>query len=263
MKKLLSLIVALLTFQSGVARAQFDTSGINAALTKLFGETTAFSARATVQVYDKNQKEKLITPIAFAFLDGKMRIEVDASQIRSGGAPPAGMAQLKELKLDIATSIIRPDKKARYFIFPRHQAFVNQDMTPEEVAPFQTKPKVTKQELGKETVDGHPCIKSRVVIASDGGKNEEATVWYATDLKNFPIQIMTREKEDTVVVRFREVQLAKPDIRTFDPPAGYKQFLDMQIFLASLLPQEAPRTTNSTKPPAKQSAPAPKTTKKK
>ena len=51
--------------------------------------------------------------------------------------------------------------------------------------------KLEMTELGKETVDGHPCVKSKATVTDKDGKKYESLVWNATDMKNFPVKIET------------------------------------------------------------------------
>jgi hypothetical protein len=164
-----------------------------------------------------------------------MRIEIDTTQIRNKDMPAAGAAALKQLNLDRVISVTRPDKKATFIIFPGQQAIVKSPMTASDVESFQKTPKIKKVEIGKETLDGHPCVKNRVTITNDKGAREESTVWNATDLKDFPVQIMTKENDDTVVIRYRQIQFAKPAAATFDAPPGYKEYADVNAFMAGLM----------------------------
>jgi len=200
-------------------------------LSKLFGDTTAFSAKAEVQVFDKNQKEKMNAPLDFAMLDNNVRVEMETARIKNKDMPDGAAAMLKQFGLDRVTSIIRPDKKTIYLIIPSQQSLVATPMPQPDVDVFYSKPKIEKAELGKETLDGHPCVKNKVVFTGDKGEKHECTVWYATDLKNFPVQILTQEKDDTVILRYRQVQLAKPAAKQFDVPTGYQEYTDVQAMM--------------------------------
>ncbi|HWU39050.1 MAG TPA: DUF4412 domain-containing protein, partial [Candidatus Acidoferrum sp.] len=81
--------------------------------------------------------------------------------------------------------------------------------------------KLEKIALGKETLDGHACVKNKASIRNDKGSVLEAITWNAADLKDFPLQIEMKEKENTVRMHFTQVSLAKPDDRQFEVPAGY------------------------------------------
>ena len=72
--------------------------------------------------------------------------------------------------------------------------------------------------VAKEVVDGHPCVKNKVIVTAEQAQTVEAICWNATDLKDFPIQIQTHEKEVTSVMHFRELQFQKPDAALFEPP---------------------------------------------
>jgi hypothetical protein len=197
-------------------------------LTKLFGDITAFSAKADVRVVDKTQKESMTMTMNFAFLDSKVRVEIDMAQMKGKDMPPGAAESMKQMGMDRIVSVIRPDKKAMYMIFSGMQSYVNMPPPKEDAAMLEKNPKIEKQVLGKETIDGHPCVRHKVVVTDDTGKKNEAIVWNATDLKDFPVQVQTTEKDNTVVMHYREVQFARPDARQFDPPGGFTEYGDMQ-----------------------------------
>ena len=232
-----SALIAL-ALARGAAFAQLEapgqTAGVNAALTKLFGDLTAFSAKATITVYGKDQKEKISTPMDFALLDNKVRVEIDTAKIRNKDMPAVGAEALKQLGMDRVVSVIRPDTRANFIIFPGLQCYVKTTLSKEEVEAYEKKPKLHKIETGKETLDGHVCVKNRVVVTDDKGGKQEATIWNATDLKDFPVQIMTKEKEDTVVIRYRQIQLAKPDAKSYDAPVGFQEYSSVEALMAGL-----------------------------
>jgi hypothetical protein len=251
MKKSFAPAVAVLFASAAAASAQMEMpgspAGVNAALTKLFGDVKAFSAKAAVQVLDKNQAEKISTPMDFALLDGKIRVEVDISRVKNRDVSASAMAGMKQFGMDRVVSIVRPDKMASYIIFPGIQSYVNMPLPKADRETYVKTPRIEKTPLGKETLDGHPCVKNKVVMTDDQGRKHEATVWNASDLKDFPVQIQTREKEDTVVMRYRQIQLAKPDVKKFEPPADFKAYDDM----TSLMQGAMTRAMNSGGSPPK------------
>jgi len=202
-----------------------------ALLSGLYGDVTAFTAKAEVRVYGKDKKEKSVTPFDFAQLDNKVRAEVEMSKMVNKDVPEAAAGALKQMGIDRVISISRQDKKATYVIVPGIQSYVNMPMSKEEIESAEAKPKVEKTELGKETLDGHACVKNKVIITDNKGEKHESTVWFATDLKDFPVQVLTKEKDDTVIMRYRQVQFTKPDAKQFDTPAGYQEFNDMQAMM--------------------------------
>src|SRR5207249_2517026 len=84
--------------------------------------------------------------------------------------------------------------------------------------------KVEKTTLGKETVDGHPCAKNQVVVKNGTNVVLTATTWNASDLKDFPVQVVTKEKDMTSIMHFQEILFVRLDAKQFEPPAGFKQY---------------------------------------
>ncbi len=198
--------------------------GLNAALLKLFGDTTGFSAQAHVRVLDKAQDEIMALPMTFAMLDGKVRAEIDLGQAKAKELSKEDLAALKQLRMERVTSIVRPDKGTTIAIYPEHRAYAEMPMTPEDVADLKRDYKVAKQPVGKETIDGHPVEKHKIVVTGENNQRHEAFVWNATDLKDFPIRIQLNQGENTLVMQFKDVKLARPDARQFDPPNRFTKY---------------------------------------
>jgi hypothetical protein len=204
---------------------------LNSAMLKLFGSATAFTARADVQVLDPKEVEQLRTPMTFANLDGRLRVEIDMSQMRGKDLPPATVAGLKQLGMDRVVSLLRTDKKLKYIIYPNAQSYVSLPLPKEETAVANQNLKVEKTALAKETVDGHPCVKNQVVVKSGEKVMLTATTWNASDLKDFPVQIITKEKDMTSIMRFQQILFVRLDAKQFEPPAGFKQYSDPETLV--------------------------------
>jgi hypothetical protein len=114
--------------------------------------------------------------------------------------------------------------------------------------------------LAQEKMEGHPCVKQRVVITDDKAEKHEATVWTATDLRNFPVCVATREGNDTVVMRFRQVQFTRADAKVFELPTGYTEYADMQSLMAGAVVKYMRGHSSSTpaQAPAKPASPTKK-----
>jgi hypothetical protein len=82
--------------------------------------------------------------------------------------------------------------------------------------------------LGKETLNGHPCVKSKVVLTDDKGQKQEITVWDASDLKNFPIKVQMTEEGQNIVMQYKDIQFSKPETKQFEPPTGFAKYDTMQ-----------------------------------
>jgi hypothetical protein len=231
------IVCALLGVPAARAQSPLTGSagGVNAALTKLFGDVKAFSARAEVTVYGSNQTEKIVAPLEVALLDNKFRTEVDVTRMRNKDVPAGAMDGMKQLGLERTISIVRPDKKANYIIFPGAQAYVNMPLGKEELDLYEKSVQVEKTALGKETLDGRPCVKNKVTITDPAGRKQEATVWNASDLKDFPVQVLVKEGDDTVIMRYRDIKLAPPDAKLFEPPTGFKEYSDVQALMQAVM----------------------------
>ena len=224
----------LLLLAGFTASAQMPASGMSGAMLKLFGNITAFSAKAEVQVLDKDQSEVMKMPLDFSLLENKIRIVTDLSQMKSRNMPPGTASSLKQMGLAQIISIIRPDQQAVWVLYPDQKCLLKMAMSKADAEAARTSAKLEKTPLGNETIDGHPCIKQKVVLVNAQGGKVEATTWNATDLKDFPVQIQTQENGNTSFMRFKQVQFVKPDARQFEPPAGYTQYNDQQEMIMAL-----------------------------
>ena len=222
---------------AGVAHAQMPAGGPpgwNAAMTKLFGDIKAFSAKAEMRALDKAGQPAIQVPMNFALLDNKVRMDIDMTQLKGPQAPPDQVALLKQMAMDRVACIVALDKKAMQLIFPSLAAYVETPLPEDEAAALNNDLKLHKTPLGKETIDGHPCVKNRVVMTDTKGQKAEAVVWNATDLKEFPVQMQMNDKETTVVMRYKEVRLSKPDAKQFDAPTGFTKHADMQQLMLAI-----------------------------
>lgn len=265
-------LIGGLLLWAGSALAQFDgpgATGVSASLIRLFGTNNAFTAQAEVQVLDKNNKERVGTPMTFTLLGTKIRVEVDMTRMRNRDQPNA-IAQVKPLGLDHVISIIHPEQRTTLIAFPKLRSFVKLDMPPTESEAFLQRTKIERSVVGKEKMEGHSCVKQRVVLTDDSGKKSEATVWTATDLRDFPVCVATRENEGTVVIRFRQIQFTQAEASKFAAPAGFGEFADIQALMGgpvvkfmrdngtAVKASPRPTTASPAKPTSPKPAPAPK-----
>lgn len=228
------LMAALLALvgQTAVAQMPRPTPGyLNAAMTKLFGDTKAFSSKAEVRMKNKAGEETMTMTMNFAFLDGKVRSEIDLGQIRSKDMPADAGAMMKQMGMDKMVTIVLPEKKVMLMIYPALSGYTEMPLPKDEAETVQSNFKIDKEKLAKETVDGHPCDKCKVTMTDDKGQKRDATVWQATDLKDFPIQMQMTEKDTTVVILYRDIKFAKPEASQFEGPAGFTKHDSMQAMM--------------------------------
>ncbi len=246
--KLFAGIVSLLW--AVAAPGQFADSPVSAGVVKLFGGVN-FVAKADVQVLDTNRQETLRTPLGFACLDGKMRVEIDMTRMTGKAVPPATVTAFKQIGLDRVVSIFRPDKKMIHLVFTGVRSYASMEMSPAEAEATQKNLKILKTVLGQETVDHHPCIRNKVLIKnSKGAVLLEATTWNATDLKDFPVQIAVPAKDSTTILRFSQIQIGRPPAAQFEPPAGFTKYHSPEtLVLAARMTQTAPTAPTRTAAP--------------
>ncbi len=206
-------------------------TGLNAAMTKLFGEFTAFSARTAVTMKDKAQNETLKMPMDFSLRDGKIRADVDLGQLKSRDLTPEMATQLKQIGMDKMLTIVRPDKKTTLVVYPALKAYADVPMSKQEADDLDQTYKVVKTKIGPETVDGHACVKYRVTVTNEKGDKNEALVWCATDLKEFPVQMQLIQPEGSVVMLFQNVRLEKPELNVFEAPSGYRRYTSVDLLM--------------------------------
>jgi hypothetical protein len=229
MKILTSVVGALaliLLTTSNQVYAQFPggtPSAISPGLVKLFGENNAFSAKAEMQMADPESGKPMSITSSMAFLNGKIRSEIDLSAVSGMQFPAEALAQMKQLGLDRVVSIVEPGKPI-LLIYPNIKGVLH--MPVQENKTDGKDATLTKTEQGKETIDGHPCTKQKVTV-TQGNEKQDFLVWSANDMKNFPLRIQTLEQEPKVTVTFKNVSFTKPDAAQFEAPKDYKKYDNM------------------------------------
>jgi hypothetical protein len=237
MKKLF-LILSLAVLALGIvpANAQFGPPGggsrgpsFGGATGKLFGDNQSFSATLEFQTTDPSSNA-ITMPGKISFDAGKSRFEMNMTEVKGGQMPPDAAAQMKSMGMDTMVSLSRPDKKTVYLIYPGLQSYVENPM-PEKAAATGDDFKIETTEAGKETVEGHDCVKNQVVVTDKDGKKHESTVWNATDLKKFPVKIVTSEQGQNSTMLFKKISFDKPAASNFEVPASFQKYDNMQTMM--------------------------------
>jgi len=144
--------------------------------------------------------------------------------------PPSAAAQMKSMGLDQMITISHPKESSTYIIYPGLESYVQMTL-PDKSAATNDNFKVATTEIGKETVDGHPCVENKVTVTDDKGVAHESTVWNATDLKNFPVKIVNAEQGNEITMTFQNISLTKPAASAFEVPTGYTKYDDMRTMM--------------------------------
>ncbi len=222
------LTLAIGFFAASIAIAQptgAPTSpNFNAATSKLFGDNQAFSATMELQTTDPEKGDALTMPGKISFDSGKSRFEMDMAEMKSSRISPAQAAQMKQMGMSAIVTIGRPDKKNSYLIYPGLQSYVEMPMQDAEASASPNDYKIQMTELGKETVDGHPCVKNQVIVTDKQSNTNQFITWNATDLKNFPVRVQVAGESKPTTMSFKNVSFDKPAATQFDPPAGYTKY---------------------------------------
>jgi hypothetical protein len=223
----LSLGLAPAYSQIGAPSAMPDFGGDTA---KLFGDNQTFSA--TLQIQSTDNSGKAITmPGKISFDAGKARFEFNMTAVQGSAMPPAAIAQMKSMGLDQMVAVARPDKKIAWLIYPGMQSYVQNTLSDAQADATTNDFKIESTEIGKETVDNHPCLENKIVIIGKDGNKHEFTAWNATDLNNFPVKIQTDAQGHSTTLLFRSVSFAKPDASLFEVPSGYTSYANVQVMM--------------------------------
>lgn len=243
MKILTAWAIALLfLISASTSRAQFGPGGgggmgapkgpeLGGAMAKLFGEHTGFSATIEMQTKVAKKPEPVVMPGKLSFLEGKSRFELDMTQTKGTGMRPEQAGQMKAMGMGEMVMISRPDKKLSYLAYPGLQSHVEMPLQEADAAVTGAKYKVETTEVGKETVDGHSCVKNKVLVTDEQGRKLESTVWNASDLKGFPVKIESVQNSTPVTMIFRDIKLSKPDASLFEAPANSTKYTDMMTMM--------------------------------
>jgi hypothetical protein len=196
---------------------------LGGAMSKLFGDNQVFSAGLETQIAPKSGKP-MTMPGQIFFDAGKSRFEINLADMKGGKMSPDTVSQMKSMGMDQMVTIARPDKMLAYMVYPGLQSYAPIQLSKGDRTPTEGDFKVEIAEIGKETVDGHPCVKNKYTVIDKDGAKHESTVWNATDLKKFPVKIQTTEGSDEVTMLFKNVSLTKPAAKLFEAPADFQKY---------------------------------------
>jgi len=232
--------LALATAQAQPQRAGGGAGGphFGAAFSKLFGANQAFSARIEVEASDPASGQTMTIPGKMSFDTGNTRFEMNLSEMKGAKMNPQMIAQIKQMGMDSMVAITRPDKKSAYVIYTDLKSYLVAPLTDKDdtASPDDFKTEVT--ELGKETFDGHDCVKNKVVVSDKEGNKHESTVWNAKDLKNFPVKVVSNEQGRATVIVFKDVNFKKPAASDFEAPADFTQYTSQQAMMQAIMAKQ-------------------------
>ena len=237
MRTLLSFVLAggLLTATALAQRGPMggQPPGLDPIMAKIFGSIKGFSAKAEMTM--NSSRGEVTMTVVYEMLAGKMRMEMDMASMMGAQMPPEAVAQIKMMGMDRMVNIALPETRQLYIIYPGAQSYIEMPIPQASPAADATKEsKVDYAEVGKETIDGHPCVKSKMTIDAGSGNAREGFLWAATDLKEFPLQIQFDDPRMKMTMRFKDVQLKEPDAGRFIPPADFTKYTNPQEMMQAV-----------------------------
>jgi len=262
MKKSLLLLGAALTLvsQSPVQAQMGSPSGsaADSALTRIFGTKLNFSATMELQILQivkPGTTNDLASTAKMFFADGNSRTEMDLTKMTGSKMPPHAMDQMKAMGMDQMVSITRNDTKNVYMIYPGLQSYAK--LTAPDASQSTNDYQIETTELGKETLDGHACVKNKYVVTNTKTTESISMIaWLASDLKNYPIKLEINSADSTrghkmptvTVMHFVDINTAKPDASLFEPPVGYHAYLNVQAMMQTEMMKKMGGGANGTMP---------------
>ena len=217
--------------------AQHDIG--SADMAKVFGKNQAFSATAVISIVDEKHTTPMSMETGYAFLKGNVRTELDMG--KDSKIPPQAIAQMKQMGMDRVVNIYRGDKKIVYLLYPGLKSYT--EIVPPSASDDKGQAKESKidvTQVGKDTVDGHPCVQNKITITADDGSQHEMLAWQATDMKDFPIKTEIKEGGATITTHFTNIKLSAPDAALFDPPSDFTKYGSAQEMMMSHMQQVKP-----------------------
>ena len=205
--------------------------GMNPSMTRFFGGNTNFIAKAEVHVLDKNQHETTSMNMGFEMLGSKIRVDINMAEVKSKEMSPEFATTMKQMGMDQMITIELPEKKSIITIYPGLKSYTESPMPKEEVEGAFKTYQTQKTRLAKETIDSHPCEKNDMTFAEEKGAKEHVTLWNATDMKDFPVQIQMTVDDSVMIMKFKDVKLGRPDASHFEAPAGLTLYEDLNTLM--------------------------------
>lgn len=203
--------------------------GLDAMMTKFFGDIKAFSATGNMSL--KAAGDDMTMPMEFAMLEEKVRMDFDLTQMKSAKMPGGMGAQLKQMGMDKMATVMDNTKKSVLIIYPGLKSYVEMPVPKEQAELMQKDIKFETAELGEETIEGHPCKKNKLSFTDEKGKKREALIWNAKDLKNFPIKIQTSQDGNDVTLLYSNIKLEKPEAKLFVTPDDHTKYDNIQALM--------------------------------
>jgi outer membrane lipoprotein-sorting protein len=159
----------------------------------------------------------------------KMPQEMSATVIsNSGGRTATSKFYMKggKVRMEMEAAggmytIARRDLKKVWVVMPPNKSYMEMEEGKEQqqLPEDKVKGEVSRKEVGKETIDGHPTVKYEVTAKVDE-KTMTTYQWMATDI-NFPVKAAA--VDGSWSVEYKDIKIGGQSDDLFELPAGYKK----------------------------------------
>lgn len=191
----------------------FEMKGMTVPAYMDFGDRDFSSDLVMTTLFRKDNKEFVVRG-RLAKRGENFRSDLDMTEAMKAESKEDREAAARLLKW---TFIEREKEMKSYTLYPEVKKYLEVTLTPSEME----RPKVVKERLGEETVDGKRCVKYRVTITEKGGPAHEGLIWEARDFANFIIRSEFEEKDYRHVMELKNLRLVSPPPSLFQIPRDY------------------------------------------
>ena len=115
--------------------------------------------------------------------------------------------------------IARMDKKITWMLMPEQKMYMETKLKPGSVPVEKDSTQVEKVLVGKDTVDGKPATKYKIIFSGDKEKN--AVYQWFLDANGFPAK--TAALDDSWSHEYKNIKQGKQPTDLFEVPEGYKK----------------------------------------
>jgi hypothetical protein len=174
-----------------------DMPLVSAALLKAMEGSTAFVARAEVEVKYQTDPKPTTAVGVCAWQEKMLRWDINVSQFSGPLVSPQTAGAVNRLKLGPFVLLARSDRKLATLVLSGAKAYLETNiLDPDRNRPRQRIP------LGNEVLDGESCAKEKFSL-SFGKRRTDVVVWNSQEQLRSPRQVKIFLESGTVLVRFR------------------------------------------------------------
>ncbi|MFH1036085.1 MAG: DUF4412 domain-containing protein [Pseudomonadota bacterium] len=164
-----------------------------------------------------------------------LAMEFSADVIRKGmGQESTSKFYIKDKKMRMDNmagpmgpgfSIVRQDKQVMWMVSPAQKSYFEMPlqgpaaMSPPTQGDEKLPGEVSRKELGKEVIDGHPCIKYEIAYQA-GGQDMRIHQWLAQDLK---LPVRTAAVDGSWSMEYKNINKGPQPDSLFEVPAGFQK----------------------------------------